>query len=160
MIGRRQPDSRLFSRQLTMTFDNRLRFVVPLICVLFPVLCCGPAVCRGEDVHFIVGDYMQAEGGSWDASTSPLKNPFGVDFDSEGIMYVVELGGGRVYRIDDGKVTRIGQHSGLENKNGRIHVINDGSKGVFVFGNRYAPDHFEGYVPDTNLTEVDMLAQY
>jgi sugar lactone lactonase YvrE len=37
-----------------------------------------------------------------------LKNPFGVDFDSNGNMYVVELGGGRVHRIDaDGTLSRI-----------------------------------------------------
>lgn len=58
-----------------------------------------------------------------------------------------------------GKITRIGQHSGLENRNGRIHVINDGSKGVFVFGNRYAPDHFEGIIPETSTSEVDLLAR-
>ena len=58
-----------------------------------------------------------------------------------------------------GRINRIGQHSGLENKNGRIHVINDGSRAVFVYGNRYAPDHFEGYVPESSLNEVDMLAQ-
>lgn len=58
-----------------------------------------------------------------------------------------------------GRINRIGQHSGLENKNGRIHVINDGSRGVFVYGNRYAPDHFEGYVPEDAVNEVDMLAQ-
>jgi len=58
-----------------------------------------------------------------------------------------------------GRITRIGQHSALENKNGRIHVVNDGSKAVFVFGNRYAPDHFEGYVPEASTSEVDLLAQ-
>ena len=68
----------------------------------------------------------------------------------------------RVPQVGDliyGRVIRIGQHSGLENKNGRIHVINDGSRAVFVYGNRYAPDHFEGYVPESSLNEVDMLAQ-
>ena len=43
-----------------------------------------------------------------------------------------------------GKVTRLGFHSNLENKSGRLHVLNDGSKSIFVFGNRYAPDHYEG----------------
>ena len=36
----------------------------------------------------------------------------------------------------------------MENKEGRIHMIGDGSRAVFVFGNRYAPDVFEGRVPD------------
>lgn len=58
-----------------------------------------------------------------------------------------------------GKVARLGQHSTLENRNGRVHVLNDGSRGVFVFGNRYAPDHYEGIVPAEPKTEVDMLAR-
>ena len=58
-----------------------------------------------------------------------------------------------------GRVSRIGQHSRLENKKGRAHVMIDGSRAVFVYGNRYAPDHFEGYVPESSLNEVDMLAQ-
>jgi hypothetical protein len=29
----------------------------------------------------------------------------------------------------------------LENASGRIHVIHNGTKGIFVFGNRYAPDY-------------------
>ena len=43
-------------------------------------------------------------------------------------------------RIGDlvyGRISRIGHHAGLENKNGRIHIINDGSKAVFVYGNRW-----------------------
>ena len=58
-----------------------------------------------------------------------------------------------------GRVCRIGQHSELENKSGRIHKVNDGSKAIFVFGNRYAPDHYEGFVPESMKTEVDLLAR-
>jgi hypothetical protein len=58
-----------------------------------------------------------------------------------------------------GKVTRLGQHSTLENQSGRLHILNDGSRAVFVFGNRYAPDHYEGFVPDSPVSEVDMLAR-
>jgi hypothetical protein len=58
-----------------------------------------------------------------------------------------------------GKVTRLGHHSTLENRNGRVHLLNDGSKALFVFGNRYAPDHFEGFVPTEPTAEVDMLAR-
>ena len=62
----------------------------------------------GVEVEFVVGGYMQSEGGTWDAAQSPLQNPFGVDFDSKGNMYVVELGGGRVHRIDThGNLSRI-----------------------------------------------------
>jgi hypothetical protein len=58
-----------------------------------------------------------------------------------------------------GRVVRIGQHSELENKSARIHRINDGTRGIFVFGNRYAPDFYEGFVPDAIKTEVDLLAR-
>ena len=37
-----------------------------------------------------------------------------------------------------GQICLIGQHSSLENASGRIHMIHDGTKAVFVFGNRYA----------------------
>jgi hypothetical protein len=58
-----------------------------------------------------------------------------------------------------GEVERVGQHSSIEHTSGRIHRIQDGTKSVFVFGNRYSPDHFEGEVPDKMLEEVDMLSQ-
>jgi len=57
-----------------------------------------------------------------------------------------------------GVVHRIGQHSSLENASGRIHMVHDGTKAVFVFGNRYAPDFYEGLVPDQITEEVDLIA--
>ena len=35
-----------------------------------------------------------------------------------------------------GRVTRLGHHQSLENRSGRIHKINVGSKAIFVYGNR------------------------
>jgi hypothetical protein len=58
-----------------------------------------------------------------------------------------------------GKVIRLGQHTELENKLGRIHRINEGSTGIFVFGNRYAPDFYEGFIPTAATTKVDLLAR-
>lgn len=58
-----------------------------------------------------------------------------------------------------GRVVYVGEHSSLENKEGRIHMITDRTRAVFVFGNRYAPDAFEGLVPEKFMTEVDMLAR-
>ncbi|MBN2138222.1 MAG: hypothetical protein JW720_10475 [Sedimentisphaerales bacterium] len=58
-----------------------------------------------------------------------------------------------------GVVARIGQHSSLENASGRIHQIHHGTKGIFVFGNRYAPDYFEGLVPEKMMPQVDLLAR-
>ena len=58
-----------------------------------------------------------------------------------------------------GIVSRIGQHSSLENAFGRIHIIHDGTKAIFVFGNRYAPDFYEGLVPDELTDEIDLIAR-
>ena len=58
-----------------------------------------------------------------------------------------------------GTISRIGQHSSLENALGRIHVIHNGSKAIFVFGNRYAPDYYEGIVPNKMIDEADLLAR-
>lgn len=58
-----------------------------------------------------------------------------------------------------GIISRIGQHSSVENVSGRIHVIHDGTKAAFVFGNRYAPDYYEGLVPTEMTDEVDLLAR-
>jgi hypothetical protein len=58
-----------------------------------------------------------------------------------------------------GRVVYLGQHGSLENKSGRIHVINDGTCAVFVYGNRYAPDAFEALIPDRSEPEVDLIAR-
>ncbi len=58
-----------------------------------------------------------------------------------------------------GAISRIGQHPSLENVSGRIHMIHDGTKAIFVFGNRYAPDYYEGLVPDEMTDEVDLIAR-
>jgi len=58
-----------------------------------------------------------------------------------------------------GIVDRIGQHSSLENAAGRIHMIHGGTKAIFVFGNRYAPDFYEGLVPEKMTDKVDILAR-
>jgi sugar lactone lactonase YvrE len=77
-------------------------------CLSLLIFVAGQCTANGAEVEFVVGGYMKSEGGSWDAEQSPLQNPFGVDFDSKGNMYVVELGGGRVHRIDtDGNLARI-----------------------------------------------------
>jgi hypothetical protein len=58
-----------------------------------------------------------------------------------------------------GKILRIGQHSSLENASGRIHKVHNGTKAVFVYGNRYAPDYYEGLLPKEIRGEVDLLAR-
>lgn len=58
-----------------------------------------------------------------------------------------------------GSIKRIGQHSSLENVSGRIHAIHNGSKALFVYGNRYAPDYYEGLVPDDFSRDADLMAR-
>lgn len=58
-----------------------------------------------------------------------------------------------------GSVISLGQHSSLENGFGRIHNIHIGSKAIFVYGNRYAPDAYEGLIPENYQEEVDLLAR-
>lgn len=58
-----------------------------------------------------------------------------------------------------GSIAYIGQHSTLENKEGRIHLINDKTKAVFVFGNRYAPDYYEGTLPDNFPKTIHLISR-
>lgn len=58
-----------------------------------------------------------------------------------------------------GEVAYLGQHKTLESKAGRLHTLHAGTKAVFVFGNRYAPDHYEGLIPEQFTEEVDLLAR-
>jgi len=63
---------------------------------------------REPAVTVVVGNKLPSEGGAADAPASPLTAPFGVDFDSKGNMYIVELAGGRVHRLrPDGSLSTI-----------------------------------------------------
>jgi len=68
----------------------------------------------------------------------------------------------RVPQVGDlvyGKVILKGQHEDLENKHGRIHSLNTDTKAVFVMGNRYAPDYYEGFIPEHTEGTLDLLAR-
>ena len=58
-----------------------------------------------------------------------------------------------------GRIRRLGQHSSLENAYGRIHMLHDGKSAVFVFGNRYAPDYYESFLPEQYSDQVDLVAR-
>jgi hypothetical protein len=65
-------------------------------------------------------------------------------------------------RIGDlvyGEICTLGFHTALESVSARIHTIHDRTRAVLVFGNRYAPDHYEGLVPQRIGDTVDMLAR-
>lgn len=77
--------------------------------ILFCLLCLCPTLIAAEPfagkVRVLIGSLLPAEGGAAGAK-SPLKQPFGVDFDSNGNMIIVELGGGRVHQHSPrGKLT-------------------------------------------------------
>jgi hypothetical protein len=57
-----------------------------------------------------------------------------------------------------GEITELGHHSSLESKSARIHTIHEGTRAVFVVGNRYAPDQFEGLVPEACTETIDMMS--
>ena len=58
------------------------------------------AVCGAEPkVTLIYGSWNPGEGGTVTTRPNPLKQPFGVDFDAQGNMYIAELSGGRVHRL-------------------------------------------------------------
>ncbi|MBC8325317.1 MAG: hypothetical protein H8E27_06790 [Verrucomicrobia subdivision 3 bacterium] len=60
-------------------------------------------------VTLIYGSWYPGEGRPMTTQPNPLKQPFGVDFDAEGNMWIVELGGGRVHRLSPGNLfTTIG----------------------------------------------------
>jgi DNA-binding beta-propeller fold protein YncE len=81
-------------------------------------------------VSVVIGSRLPAEGGPAESSPSPLRSPFGVDFDRDGNMFIVELEGGRVHeRRADGTVTR---------------VAGDGSKGAQGDGGPAAEATFNG----------------
>lgn len=58
-----------------------------------------------------------------------------------------------------GEIQRIGQHQQLESKTGRIHRVYSGDRSIFVFGNRYAPDYYEAFIPKEYTESVDLVAR-
>ena len=59
-------------------------------------------------VTLIDGSWSPGEGGPVTTQPHPLNRPFGVDFDSKGRMWIVELEGGRVHRSANGVRKQVG----------------------------------------------------
>ncbi len=57
------------------------------------------------------------------------------------------------------EVSGLGHHRLVESRSGRMHTINIGTRGVFVYGNRYAPDQYEGLVPESYPDFADLLSR-
>ena len=58
-----------------------------------------------------------------------------------------------------GEISELGHHRLVESRSARLHTINVGTRAVFVFGNRYAPDQFEGFVPDKLADYIDLFSR-
>ena len=58
-----------------------------------------------------------------------------------------------------GEISELGHHRSLESRSARLHTINIGTRAVFVFGNRYSPDQFEGLVPDSIGDYIDLFSR-
>ncbi|MGB7345567.1 MAG: hypothetical protein WBD20_15240 [Pirellulaceae bacterium] len=89
--------------------------------LLFALLAMDCELIQGQEtnsvpspqVTFIVGDLMAVESDDadarWDPKASPVSSPFGIDFDSKGNMFIVELEGGRVHkRTASGELSHVG----------------------------------------------------
>lgn len=63
-------------------------------------------------VAVVLGNLLPKEGGNKSVSktaASQLNSPFGIDFDKQGTMYIVELGGGRIHTLSSqGQFATIG----------------------------------------------------
>ncbi len=57
------------------------------------------------------------------------------------------------------KVTEIGKHSAIQNDTGKNSYIFPGDYIMAAFGNRYATNQFEGYVPDRIMNGYQLLGQ-
>jgi hypothetical protein len=56
------------------------------------------------------------------------------------------------------EVEKIGKHTRIETRAGVSMDIFEGDRIVVAFGNRYATDQYEGYVPEGPVEECDMLS--
>jgi len=69
--------------------------------LIYFILCILPFLAESADpkVSLVYGSWLPGEGGQLTSQPTPLKQPFGVDFDGKGNMYIVELKGGRVHML-------------------------------------------------------------
>lgn len=57
------------------------------------------------------------------------------------------------------EVSELGHHQTLESRSARIHTLNVGTRAIFVFGHRYAPDQYEGVVPERYLDYIELFSR-
>ncbi len=109
------------------------------------------------EVQLVVGGWMPGEGGDWDSESGPLRSPFGIDFDSGGNMYIVELEGGRVRRLDKDAILQAGKTGATAVPNTAIrHIAGDGSKSYSGDGGAAVTATFNG-MHNCAITDDDRL---
>lgn len=64
----------------------------------------------------------------------------------------------RVGQLVVGEVLKIGKHTAIEDRNGLAVRVFPGDRIVGAFGNRYATDQYEGYVPRRATRRCDLLS--
>jgi sugar lactone lactonase YvrE len=83
-----------------------MKIILPLFAAC---LIANAARAAEPKVSLVYGSWNPGEGGPLTTQPNPLKQPFGVDFDAKGNMWIVELGGGRVHRLSPSNIfTTIG----------------------------------------------------
>ncbi|MBW9263712.1 MAG: hypothetical protein K1566_18250 [Candidatus Thiodiazotropha sp. (ex. Lucinisca nassula)] len=58
-----------------------------------------------------------------------------------------------------GEIFELGHHRLIESRSARMHTVNIGTRAIFVYGNRYAPDQYEGLVPDEKKDYVELFSR-
>ena len=107
---------------LLLTSEQSIKRPQLLLAALFlPTLLC--ASLRAGDAEIVIGGLMPAESGNWDPKDSPLLSPFGVDFNADGEMWIVELEGGRVHRFDAAGKLHLAGGDGTKNYTGDAGML-------------------------------------
>jgi len=57
------------------------------------------------------------------------------------------------------EVIELGKHSSIQSTTGNNCYLFEGDQFLATFGNRYATEQFEGYIPDTPTLELDILGK-
>ncbi|RLS69004.1 MAG: hypothetical protein DWI00_16895, partial [Planctomycetota bacterium] len=135
----------------TLVIDSRIQSVIEtsfsrfllLLAAFSSVFFASVHEAAANEVEFVVGDLMVSEGGQWDSAKSRLTSPFGVAFNSGGDMWIVELEGGRVHKLDS---------------SGKLHHAGgDGSASYKGDGGQLADATFNGMHNCDTLPNGDLL---
>ena len=95
---------------------TRILVALTLGTLFSPVALSAPPVV--ESVELLIGSWLPEEGGPNPRAQSPLRSPFGVDFDRSGNMLIVELEGGRIHEWTPNGALRVVSGDGSKSYRG------------------------------------------